>query len=218
MLLGRYSIPAAADPECPLAKHESGLIQEARQDLANFTGGHRSREYNNFLLPRCRTIVEAIGHRMGYEAGREAGLPGDILALYEASVMELDMSWYIENGHITRAHRSEMESAALDSLLSRLDTLLEETGAAEYATAPMVSRENWTEFMNALPVYSGDASFDLETVRDVEVKGQEEKAVDEKSCLGLGSRWRKYITLQYWRGLSKSSSKQPLGKEVEWSG
>lgn len=209
-------MPAATNPHCLLAKHECGLIQEARQQLASFKGGHRSPEYNNFLLPRCRAIVEAMGHRMGYEAARQAGLPEDILSLYEASVMDLDISWYIENQHTTRARHAEMESAALDSLLSRLDTLLEDTGAAEYVSAPMVSKEKWKTFVEPLPVYSGNASFDLETAADVKVETKEESAIEGSNCFkGIGRR-RKFNWS--WSGLFRSFSRQrPRKEKVDWS-
>lgn len=154
-------MPKPIDPTCLLARHEAGLIAEARAQLRTFDGGHRSEEYNNFILPRCRTILEAMGNRMAYEAGREAGLPTDILSMYEVSAVEADLSWYVENNVMTRVRHSELENAALNSLLPRLETLLEDTGMGPYCTAPMVSDDRAKTFNQTAPSFSGNGEYDL---------------------------------------------------------
>ncbi|KAF3482061.1 acyl oxidase protein [Arthroderma uncinatum] len=213
LLLGRYEMPSATDPSCLLAKHELGLISEARKQLQTFKGGHRSADYNNYLLPRCRTIVEAIGHRIAYEAARDAGLPQDILNLYEASAIESDMSWYVENQEITRMRHFEMENTAMNSLIPRLDTLLEETGAAQHCTAPIVSQEKWAKFVEDLPVISGNAEYDL-GIGPVVVttKGK----IDEtQSCLGLRVLWRKFQRLRRAFISKRSNREEPVQSKVD---
>lgn len=167
-------MPKPTDPTCLLAKHEAGLMAEARAQLRKFKGGHRSEEYNSYLLPRCRTILEAIGHRMAYEAGREAGLPADLLSMYEVSTVEADLSWYIENQLMTRDRHSQMENAAVNSLLPRLESLLEETGMGPYCTAPMVSREKADAFNQTIPSFSGNGEYDLGIEAGVEMGGYEQ--------------------------------------------
>ncbi|KAK2748311.1 hypothetical protein FQN57_000969 [Myotisia sp. PD_48] len=177
LILGRYRMPAPRDPTTLLAKHEAGLIAAAREQIKKFKGGHRSEVYNNYILPRCKAILEAIGHRMAYEAAQEAGLPADILSLYVTSALETDMSWYIEKQEITRAHHGELENAALDSMLPRIETLLEETGAGPYCTAPIASLDDWAGFCETLPCYTGNAVYVLETEPASEVQNSKDARV-----------------------------------------
>lgn len=162
LVLGRYELPAPMFPECLLAKHELGLVPGARRKLDATGGDHRSMAANNLLLPRCRPLVETIGHRVAYEAAKEAGIEQDLLDVYEASILHHDLSWYIENRVITRVIHWEMEAAAMTRVFGRLDELFEKMRIDEvepYITAPIVSDEKWAEFFNSIPSVSGNASY-----------------------------------------------------------
>lgn len=163
MVLRRYELPAPTMPDCLLAKHEAGLFDEARTKLQAIGGDHRSISANNLLLPRCRPLVEAIGHRVAYEAAKEAGVDEDLLAIYEVSVINHDLSWYVENGLLTRDEHWENESAALTRAFDRLDGLFEKldiNSVEPYITAPIASDEKWAEFYNSISSLTGNASYE----------------------------------------------------------
>ncbi|KAH8093147.1 hypothetical protein BXZ70DRAFT_950310 [Cristinia sonorae] len=161
LLIGRYEMPAPADPTSLLARHEAGLFDEARQVVANLGEGHRSEGFNRLILPLCQPLIEAIGHRMAYEAAVKAKVNPDLIALYVAGVVKYDASWYIEYLGLGRRAIHEMEDRALTVALPHLEDLLEETGARPYCIAPIVSDESWEGFVQSLPHFGGDASMQL---------------------------------------------------------
>lgn len=148
-------------PTCLLAKHEQGLIAEARAQVQALKGGHRGREYNEFMLPRCRPIVEAIGHRVAYEAACAAGVPECILAVYESEVVNMEIGWYIENGQVTRSSLWEKENAALNEVLTSAEPMIHDMAASIRTTAPIVSQEKYSAFVESLPSLTGAANYSL---------------------------------------------------------
>ncbi|KAF9056772.1 hypothetical protein BDP27DRAFT_1373213 [Rhodocollybia butyracea] len=44
----------------------------------------------------CKPLVDAIGHRMAYDAAVEANLSPDIIALYEIGAIKNDASWFVK--------------------------------------------------------------------------------------------------------------------------
>ncbi|KAB8262926.1 hypothetical protein BDV32DRAFT_136331 [Aspergillus pseudonomiae] len=121
----------------------------------------RTGEFNRRILPRCQTLVEAVGHRMAYEAGLDSGVVPELLDLYEAGVMLQHSGWFVENLGLDMETQFNMEMQAMNGVLPRLEHLLEATGAEPYCTAPIVSNEAWAEFVNGLEVYKGNARMDI---------------------------------------------------------
>lgn len=160
LLQGRYQLPAPRDSSGLLAQREAGLFEEKRAVLAS-AKHHRSDETNRLILPYCVSMVEAIGHRMAYEAAIAEGLQPEILDLYLASVIKLDSGWYIECAQLGRRAQQEMETRALDALLPHLGSLLRGMRVESYITAPIVSDDKWDQFVSTLPVYAGDAEVTL---------------------------------------------------------
>lgn len=155
-------MPPAADPTSFLARHEARLFDEARQVVANLGDSHRSEGFNRLVLPLCQSLIEAIGRRMAYEAAVKAKVNPDLIALYVAGVVKYDASWYVEHLGLGRRAIHEMEDRALTVALPHLETLLEQTGARPYyCIAPIVSDEAWSEFVQRLPRFGGDASLHL---------------------------------------------------------
>jgi acyl-CoA oxidase len=152
-------MPEARDPSSLLAQHEQGLFEECRaaaaQTMSTSTDHHRSVGFNNAILPRCQSLVEAIGHRMAYEAALAAGVDSDLLALYEAGVITQDSSWYVQHAGLTREMQFDRESQAMSAVLPRLEELLDGTGAKEYVDAPILSQEAWDDFESSLELYTG---------------------------------------------------------------
>ncbi|KAJ6031793.1 acyl-CoA dehydrogenase/oxidase [Penicillium herquei] len=152
LLLGRYEIPLAHDQTSLLARHEAGLFEECRVALKGFKS-HRNEAFNNAILPKCFPLVEAIGHRMAFEAASKAGIDTNLLALYEAGVILQDSSWYVQHAGLTREEQFERESRALSACLPKLEQLLDGTGAKEFVTAPILSDDAWAEFVSELKTF-----------------------------------------------------------------
>ncbi|GAB1204699.1 hypothetical protein APSETT445_003362 [Aspergillus pseudonomiae] len=150
LLLNRYQPPSPANPTCLLAQHEKGLFDESRSILNGLQGGHHHAEFNSLTLLRCPALIEAIGHRRAYEAAAKAGIDSDLLALYEIHAVLLDFSWYVQHTDIARESIFQKEARLLDTLLPRLDTLLDATGAGPYCTAPILSQASWDAFVDGL--------------------------------------------------------------------
>ncbi|PYH85117.1 acyl-CoA oxidase [Aspergillus uvarum CBS 121591] len=138
ILLERCEIPEAENPTSLLAKHESGLIAELRELLETFKG-HRSPEYNKFILPRS------------------GGIDGDLLAMYESEAVRSDSSWYVECLELSRAAQYEMESTACDAVMSQLNRHLDDLGIEPYCTAPMPSGAKWDDFINVARTFTAKA-------------------------------------------------------------
>ncbi|KJK60255.1 hypothetical protein P875_00053560 [Aspergillus parasiticus SU-1] len=136
------------NPTCLLAQHEKGLFDESRSILNGLKGGRRHAEFNSLIPPRCSALVEVIGHRRAYEAAAKAGVDSDLLALYEIHAVLLDLSWYVQHTDLTREYLFQ-EARLLDTLLPRLDTLLDATGVGLYCTAPILLQASWDAFVDS---------------------------------------------------------------------
>ena len=154
-------MPRETNPDCFLAKYESGLAEEAHTTIMSIPEGHRSQEFNRLLIPRCRPVVEGIGNQMAYEIALAAGVDTDLLALYEVGAIKENLSWYVENGLLTRAKLREMENQALDAIEPRLDDLLDRLNIAPYITAPIVEGWMWEKFAGSLETFEGRAEYPL---------------------------------------------------------
>ncbi|KAI0827408.1 acyl-CoA oxidase [Trametes gibbosa] len=165
LLLGRYDVPTSQNPTSRLAVHEQKLGAELKGIItaaaAQNKGGHRSELANQLLLPRCLPYVEAIGHRMAYEAASDAGVAAPLLRLYEAGAVGVDLAAYIELRLVpSRAKWAEEEAAAVSAVYARLQEFLDSSGAEPYARAACVSEEAWNAYVETLPVYGGSVEYD----------------------------------------------------------
>jgi len=160
LLQGRYKLPAARDASSFLARHEMGLFEEKRVVMAS-AKHHRGDETNRLVLPYCVSMVEAIGHRMAYEAAVAEGVQPELIDLYVASVVKLDAAWYIEHAQLGRHAQQEMETVALDAVLPHLGSLIRGMQVESYITAPIVSDDKWNHFMRTLQVFEGNAEVPL---------------------------------------------------------
>jgi len=176
LLIGRYEMPEAADPNSLLARHEAGLFEEARTVVMGLGAGHRSEAFNRLVLPLCQPLIEAIGHRMAYEAAVRAQVSQEIIDLYVANAVKYDASWYIEHAAYTRHRIAEMEDAAAEKMLPQLNRLLDETGAEPYCHAPIATDATWKAFVDQLPHYGGDAALNL-------IPGTEQGVIDSDASL-----------------------------------
>ncbi|KAJ6613726.1 acyl-CoA dehydrogenase NM domain-like protein [Mycena sp. CBHHK59/15] len=152
LLQERYHVPESTNPTSLLARHEKGLFTE-NQNVLRQTGGHRSADFNNVVLPKSELIARAIGHRMAYDAAVDANLDPRITGLYLASAVKLDAAWYAENADFGCAGQDAAENAAIMAALPCLDEWLVRTGAERYSQVPILSEANWKAFVDGLREY-----------------------------------------------------------------
>ncbi|KIJ37809.1 hypothetical protein M422DRAFT_259672 [Sphaerobolus stellatus SS14] len=152
LLLGRYDVPAPADPDSLLSRHEKGLFQDLR-NLLRTIGDHRHPDYDRYILPECFPLVQAIGHRMAYDAAVITNVDQCIIDIYVASCVKADASWYVENTDLTRQRQRELEAEAVDAVFPHLQSYLTRLDIDPYITAPIVSEGKWNEFINELEPY-----------------------------------------------------------------
>lgn len=162
LLIGRYQMPPSKDPNSLIARHEASLFSEARTILQqNSKGVHRSKQFNRDILPLALPLIEAIGHRMAYEAAINANLDPNLIRLYESGVVMEDSAWYVEQAGLSREAQREMEAKAVDNLFPQLDDLLLASGMQPFSNAPMSSNILWENFVSGLEVFTGNAPSDL---------------------------------------------------------
>lgn len=157
MLQGRYKVPASAYPESILGQHEAGLFADNRAVL-NERSHHRSDEVNRMILPQCQTMIEAVGHRMAYDAAVASGVKPNLIELYVASCMKLDASWYIENAGFTCRTLADMEAKAVDAILPDVGKLIDHMGAEPWVTSKIISNQRWNNFLDTCDVFEGKSS------------------------------------------------------------
>ncbi|KIJ43416.1 hypothetical protein M422DRAFT_60316 [Sphaerobolus stellatus SS14] len=149
----KVQIPAVFYEGELLARHEDSIIAELKI-LMNSWKNHRSLDAERNLLPHCRGVLEAIGHRCAYEAARSRGLPQPIIDLFVASLLERDAAWYSENAKLSRLQQKKMLLDRATTLYQDLPKFLPLLRVESYITAPIVSEERWNSFVSRLPVFS----------------------------------------------------------------
>ena len=164
VLLRRYALPKSRDPQCLLARHESGVWDEARRICESLQGGHRGKEFNARILPLSLPLVQATGQRMAYEAAKNAMVHGNdhglrmtpqVLALYESTCMMEDQSWYVENGIMSRQALLGRDVDAMNSLLPLLEGMINDSVVDAFINAPMVDQDKLAAFFSSLPSLQG---------------------------------------------------------------
>ncbi|KAI0656604.1 acyl-CoA dehydrogenase NM domain-like protein [Cubamyces menziesii] len=159
LLIGRYAMPPPADPNSLLARHEAGLFADLHAIIKDVPH-HRSAEVNRLILPHCQPMMEAIGHRMAYDAAVAQGVRRELVDLYVASVVRLDPAWYAEHAGLGRAAQHALETRAMDAVLPMLGELVKEMDVFAYVTAPIVEDARWGAFVDSLKTFEGNARLD----------------------------------------------------------
>ncbi|KZT68534.1 acyl-CoA dehydrogenase NM domain-like protein [Daedalea quercina L-15889] len=152
LLLKRYAVPNTDDPASLLAKHEVGLFEEMSGQLAGMKS-HRSPDFDRLILPECLHLVQAVGHRMAYDAAVAADVDPCLINLYVASCVKLDAAWYVEKLGLSRAEQRSMESDAVDVVFERLQGFLDQMDVEPYISAPLISDESWSRYVDNLVTF-----------------------------------------------------------------
>ncbi|OJT09472.1 Peroxisomal acyl-coenzyme A oxidase 3 [Trametes pubescens] len=164
LLIGRYSLPRPSNSASLLALHAAGLFADLHT-IVKSAKHHRSDEVNRRILLRCLPMMEAIGHRMAYDAAVAQGVRPALIDLYVANVVKLDAAWYAENTELGRAAQEEMETRAMDAVLPLLGELVQGMDVFAYVNALIVSDERWDAFVHDLKTYEGNAHADFLELR-----------------------------------------------------
>lgn len=139
-----------------MARHEASLISEARSALSTLSS-HRSPDFNRLILPMCMPIVEAIGHRMAYDAAMSVRIPRCLVDVFVASAMKMDSAWYSEVAGINRRAQASFEDKAITAMSMDLDAHIQSLDVDPYLTAPILSDAKWEGFVAGLPIYNDGA-------------------------------------------------------------
>ncbi|KAK4140589.1 acyl-CoA dehydrogenase/oxidase [Dichotomopilus funicola] len=156
LLGGKYSLPEPRDPFSKLAQRERAMMESTKCKIAELGGyeKHRGQDFNRHILPRCRPLIEAIGHRMAYEAAKDSGVDPKVVHLFEMLCLTTNLGWDVaEERTITPGFHDALVKAYDDVLPDMLKAMQDESDDNEYITAPIVSDESWSEFVQGLPSF-----------------------------------------------------------------
>lgn len=95
--------------------------------------------------------VDAAAARTADDAKTEAIIHNQVIALFESTVVMDDLSWFVEHDGMRRADASHRDAYNAEALLSRLDDMLDASGAEPWVVAPMVSETSCHEWILGLP-------------------------------------------------------------------
>ncbi|KAF8919514.1 acyl-CoA oxidase [Mucidula mucida] len=146
LLLGRYGVPQTTDSSSLIAQHEKGVFEEARALAKKY--GHRSQVFADYILPRSKDIIEAIGHRMAYDAAVAEQVPQPLIDLYVCNVIQKDIGWYLETGILTRARAADLTNAAVKAAEPKMNDYVDGMGVAPYVKAPILAEATWNRFVD----------------------------------------------------------------------
>ncbi|KIJ27122.1 hypothetical protein M422DRAFT_271734 [Sphaerobolus stellatus SS14] len=152
ILRNRVRVPEAAYPDDLLARHEHSIIQELKE-VWRSTSNQRNTHSEGLLLPHCRGVLEAVGHRCAYEAAIAKGVPRPLINLFVASLFQLDPAWYSENAELSRWRQKNLLLERATELYPDLAQLLPLLEIESYVTAPIVSKNRWNKYVSNLPSY-----------------------------------------------------------------
>ena len=134
-------------------QQEQGLLDDLRSRLTAVGGyrQHRSQAFNQHVLPLCRPLVEAIGHRMAYEAAQQAGIHSDVLELYERVSTNKPLIYLSAERMSKGGWGHPLVDEQYESTLARVRSESRHRAPIDdYITAPIVSEERWDEFTKSL--------------------------------------------------------------------
>ena len=133
------------------------------------SASNRNNAFNELILPRCSSLVTAIGNRMAYEAAESSDLVSPAaLKLFEAECILQNPGWYVETKRLSTTSMHKLHAEAVRTLLPHLDSLLTETQASPWVTSPILRREDLEMFLQNLPAFSHDGNIPLAVDTDVE--------------------------------------------------
>ncbi|KAI0035653.1 acyl-CoA oxidase [Vararia minispora EC-137] len=154
LLQERYALPLPPSSDSLLAQHAQSLLNDNIQLVGSISGGHRSQEFQDLILPQAEGAIAAFGHAMALSAARSAHVPEDLLDIYMLGVVDLDPSWYLQHANFDKMLLLRRKASLMHRTLPRLNQYLDELEVADYVRAPIISDGSLKEHMAALPTYT----------------------------------------------------------------
>ena len=125
--------------------------------MAEESGSHRTRQTEAVILPLCVLLMQAVGHRMAYDAATEASVDPILTDIYLSSVILSDSVWYSETQdpgvRLSSSEQLEMQLHACTKGVARLEEWLEKLEVEPYVLAPIVSEEKWVAYEQTLETF-----------------------------------------------------------------
>jgi len=173
LALGRITLPHSRNPNSRLARHEAAAISRIRSQLhkgqgfsKDESGSHRNSQIEAAILPLCFPLMQAIGHRMAYDAAIEASVDPTLIDIYLSSVILSDSTWYSEAKdpavRLSGSEQLEMQLDACTRGVARLEEWLDKLEVEPYIVAPIVSEEKWDAYEQALETFGGPQDPEIE--------------------------------------------------------
>lgn len=153
---GKLNLPQARNRTSRVAQREEELLADMKTRLERVGGyeEHRGAAFDRHILPRCRSLAEAIGHRMAYEAAESAGLSLDVLLLYERICLCEDLDPMPAPVRAAQVYAPSRASESYNAVLAQIRSeSASQSDIDEYVIAPITSDESWEAFMNSLRAF-----------------------------------------------------------------
>jgi hypothetical protein len=164
LVQGKYPLPPSDNPNSLLARHEKGLFEElqafaSKDDLGN--SNHRSEGFAQNVTPRARDLIQAVGHRLAYDAVVESGtVRQELIDVWESNCILEYPAWYVEHAGMTNSEIHSRQVAAIERARPHLEGIVQDFGMDKlFGSTPLVSNELEDEFMRGLPAF-GEATQD----------------------------------------------------------
>lgn len=173
LALGRITPPPSSNPKSRLACHEAGVVSQIRSCLyrnqgpsEENSGSHRRRQIEATILPLCVPLIQAVGHRMAYDAAIEASVDPTLIGIYLSSAILSDPAWYSEANdpsiRLSRSEQLEMQLAVCTKGVARLEEWLDKLEIEPYVLASIVSEEKWDAYEQTLEIFGGPLDSKME--------------------------------------------------------
>jgi len=103
--------------------------------------------------------MQAVGHRIAYDAAIEASVDPVLIDIYVASTILCDPAWYSEatdpSVRLSRDEQLEMQLNACSKGVARLEEWLAKLEVEPYILAPILSEEKWDAHEQKLQTFVG---------------------------------------------------------------
>jgi len=123
------------------------------------SASHRDLRAEAAVLPLCVPLMQAIGHRVAYDAAVEPPVDPALIDICLASVVLSNSAWYSgADGpavHLSRSRQLEIQLNACTRGVVRLEEWLDKLEVEPYVLAPVVSEEKWDAYEQKLETFGG---------------------------------------------------------------
>lgn len=163
IVLGRLTLPPPIDSSATLYIHEQSLLAHFRRLILSSdpspieSQSHRSRSIEATLLPHCQPFIEAVGHRLAYEAALKHNVDRRLVDLFVASVMQdtgdVAPAEEFGIGLEARKRNKVIGCATVIYEAGVMERMLDALNVEAYIKSPMVTKAKWDEYVGGLTIF-----------------------------------------------------------------